>query len=72
MTSPGVTQVSSDAVTVASPLDHQVDTIWQMAQASFSANGESIVLPLEYEKLLSQNTIEELKARLGYDHLAFT
>lgn len=45
-------------------IDPQVDTIWQMALASFSANNESIVLPLEYGKLLSPETIEELKARL--------
>lgn len=46
------------------PLDDQVEIIWQMAVASFSANNESIVLPLEYENLLSPATIEELKARL--------
>lgn len=44
--------------------DSQVDTIWQMALASFSANNDSIVLPLDYAKLLSPEAIEELKARL--------
>jgi hypothetical protein len=42
----------------------QVDTIWQMALASFSANNESIVLPLDYAKLLAPKVIEELKVLL--------
>jgi hypothetical protein len=42
----------------------QVDTIWQMALASFSANNESIVLPLDYAKTLDPKAIEELKVRL--------
>lgn len=71
MTTPGATQSGLDSVADANPLDQQVDTIWQMAQASFSANGESIVLPLEYETLLSQNSIEELKSRLRYVHRSF-
>lgn len=57
-------QAEQTCVAADKPLDQQVETIWQMALASFSANKESIVLPLEYEKLLSHDTIEELKARL--------
>ena len=57
-------QADQTGVLAGKPIDHQVETIWQMALASFSANKDSIVLPLEYEKLLSHDTIEELKARL--------
>jgi len=46
------------------PVGSQVDTIWQMALASLSANDESIVLPLDYAKLLAPKVIEELKVRL--------
>jgi hypothetical protein len=56
--------VGQTAIAAAKPFDHQVETIWQMALASFSANKDAIVLPLEYEKMLSDETIEELKARL--------
>ena len=64
MASLEVVPADQNVVTADKPLDSQVDTIWQMALASFSANNESIVLPIEYEKLLSLETIEELKARL--------
>jgi len=57
-------QADQAGLAAGKPLDIQVDTIWQMALASFSANKECIVLPLEYENLLSAATIEELKARL--------
>jgi hypothetical protein len=59
-------------IATKNPVDPQVDTIWQMALASFAANNESIVLPLDYAKLLSPEVIEELKVRLRYVHLTFT
>jgi hypothetical protein len=51
-------------ITTDKHADPLVDTIWQMALASFAANNDQIVLPLQYAKSLSAGVVEELKARL--------